>query len=319
MTRHERITVGISCYNAQDTILRAVESACQQDWPNKDIFIVDDASTDESVRVIRKYIKQIDGVRLIVHKVNKGVGGVRQTIVDQAEGKFIAFFDDDDESMTTRLSTQYQRICNYEQMTGISLIACYASGRQVYPNGHEVEVTAIGTKPDIPHGSEVADRLLFFGGNPNFFIGAGTPASFLMARRSTFQAVGGFDLSFRRVEDVDFAIRLALQDGHFIGCQEHLVIRHATDAADKSPEKNRNAEIQLTEKYEDYLVSKTKYIYAKKWPLLRYYHFKKQYIRFLLILIELILRYPRKTLTHFFTTAPKRFLHERKIKEKPSS
>lgn len=94
-----------------------------------------------------------------------------------------------------------------------------------------------------------------------------------MARKTTFEAVGGFDPTLRRVEDVDFAIRVALANGHFIGCPERLFIQYATNTADKTPEKNCEAEIRLADKYKDYLVSTGKYYYAKKWPLVRYYHF----------------------------------------------
>jgi len=85
---------------------------------------------------------------------------------------------------------------------------------------------------------------------------------------------GGFDSNFRRVEDIDFAVRLALAGGHFIGSAEPIFIQYATESLDKAPEKNLEAELQLVEKHKDYLQSKNRYIYAKKWPLLRYHHFK---------------------------------------------
>ena len=247
MMDNERITVGIACFNAQDTILRAVKSAVAQSWDNKEILIVDDQSTDSSVDVISGFIGQMRDVniRLIRHKDNTGPAGVRQTVLDQACGEFIAFFDDDDESLPHRLQTQYAHIRNYEQATGEALIACYASGRRIYPNGYKMAMAAIGSRPEIPHGRAVADRLLFFGGNPAFFYGSGTPACSLMARQSTFEAVEGFDPAFRRVEDVDFAVRLALKGGHFTGTPAPLFIQYATQAADKAPEKNRDAEIQL--------------------------------------------------------------------------
>lgn len=319
MTKNELITIGIPCFNAQDTILRALKSTLNQDWNNKEILVVDDASTDQSVETIQNFIKQHPNVRLIMHKSNAGPAAARQTVLNEAKGSFIAFFDDDDESLPKRLAAQYKHIYSYEEQTGERLIACYASGTRLYPNGYEMNMTAIGAKPEIPYGSAVADRLLFFGGGSKFFYGEGTPTCSLMARKSTFEAVGGFDLDFRRVEDVDFAIRLALAGGHFIGCPEQLFIQHATKAADKAPEKNRDAELQLAKKHKDYLKSVGRYTYAKKWPLLRYHHFKGQYFQMFILLLELIIRHPFKTLSHFFTTVPKRFLHERKMKKRLSA
>ena len=42
------ITIGITCFNAEKTIERALLSAINQDWPNFEIIVVDDASTDSS-------------------------------------------------------------------------------------------------------------------------------------------------------------------------------------------------------------------------------------------------------------------------------
>lgn len=318
MTAHDLITIGITCYNAQDTIARAIKSACAQEWPHTEIIVVDDASTDGSVSVVEACQAGQSDIKLIKLSVNGGPAMARQTLVEHAVGTFIAFFDDDDESLPGRLRTQHARITAYEREEGATLVACYASGRRKYPSGYTMDMTAIGSYPDVPHGRKVADRLLFFGQAPGFFFGAGTPTCALMARTETIKTVGGFDPAFRRVEDVDFAIRLALAGGHFIGCPQSLFIQYSTGGTDKAPEKNRDAEIQLAEKYKDYLKSVKRYGYAKTWPLLRYYHFKKDYFKMILTLAKLTLRYPVKTVSHFLTTAPRRFMHERKMKGKPS-
>lgn len=314
MKKNDLITIAITCYNAQDTITKAIKSAIEQTWSNKEILIVDDASTDESVAVIKSFIKDYTCAKLIIHKNNLGPGAARQTLLQNANGIFLAFFDDDDVSLPSRVETQYRVISNYEQRTGIQLIACYASGRRIYPNDYSLNIDSIGSRPEIPYGSDVADRLLFFGGNPNFFYGGGTPTCSLMARTSTFRCVGGFDSKLRRMEDVDFAIRLSLKLGHFIGCNERLFIQFSTNAIDKSPEKNLEAELYLAEKHKEYLISKKKYTYSKKWPLLRYYHFKKKYPMMLYVLLGIFFKNPIKTLSHFGTTAPKRLLHEYKMR-----
>ncbi len=319
MMKNKLITIGIPCYNAQDTILRALKSAVSQDWDHKEILVVDDASSDQSIDVVQKFLKDHPDVRLIKHQGNLGPAAARQTVLENAKGSFIAFFDDDDESLPERLATQYKHICSYEEKTGETLIACYASGKRLYANGYEINMTAIGAKPEVPHGAPVADKLLFFSGDSSFFYGSGTPTCSLMARKSTFEAVGGFDPNFRRVEDVDFAIRVALAGGHFIGCQDLLFIQYSTQAIDKTPEKNRDAEIQLAEKHKAYLKSVGRYTYAKKWPLLRYHHFKGQYFQMLFILLELFIRHPLKTTSHFMSTAPKRFWHERRMKKRLST
>ena len=309
MTETPLVTIGISCYNAEDTIARAINSALSQNWPNTEIVIVDDVSSDGSVEIVRQTILAHPNARLIQHEENKGPAGARQTIIDNATGTFICFIDDDDEALPERVSTQYQRIINYEKDTGVSLTACYASGTRHYSNDYKMPLVSIGSQGDIPNGVSVADRILFFGGNDNHFFGGGNPSCSLMARKSTFEQVGGFDESFRRVEDMDFAIRLALKEGHFIGCPENLFIQHSTEAADKAPEKNLEAEQKLAQKHKEYLDTIGMFYYAYNWPLVRYYHFKGDYTKMAKTLISLGLRYPIKTTSHFLTTAPKRFFH----------
>lgn len=308
------ITIGITCFNASDTILRAIQSAIHQDWDNKEILIVDDCSTDESIKIIEKIAHETPMISFIMHTENKGPAGSRQTIIDNANGEFIAFFDDDDQAIPERCRIQYQHIMNYEEETGVRLLACYASGQRIYSNGYTVQINAIGSQPEIPKGSDIADYLLFYGKKTGVFYGAGVPTCALMARKETFIEVGGFDPHFRRVEDVDFAIRLGLKGGHFIGCTEQLYIQYATQAQDKSPAKNLESEIQLAEKHKDYLKSVGRYEYAKKWPLIRYHHFMGDHFKMLKTLMGLFLRHPVKVFSHFMQTAPKRLIHEMKMK-----
>ena len=308
------ITIGITCYNAQDSIGRAIKSAFAQDWGNLEVLVVDDCSSDGSVDAVRELITGHGNARLVVHEVNAGPAGARQTILREAKGNFIAFFDDDDESLPERLKTQYQRIVSYEAESGVDLVACYASGRRLYPNGYEMFMAAIGSGGRGPIGSELADYQLFYGKKPGVFYGGGTPTCSLMARKEVFAAAGGFDPSLRRVEDVDFAIALGLKGGHFIGCPEVLFIQYASEGGDKSPEKNMEAEVALAEKYADYLRSVGRYEYARRWPLVRYYHFKGQHAEMIKVLGALFLKAPVKTARHFFTTGPRRLLHEFKMK-----
>ncbi|MEQ9639371.1 MAG: glycosyltransferase family 2 protein [Alphaproteobacteria bacterium] len=307
------ITVGICCYNAADTIERAISSALAQDWPNLEVLVVDDTSTDDSAVRVEALARKHDNLTLIRHPENCGPGEARNTLLTYAKGDFIALFDDDDESAPERIAIQHARIVACERETGAELVASYASGERLYPSGYRMPIDAIGARPEVPHGKAVADYLLFYAKQPDWFYGAGTPACALMARRTALIAVGGFDGAFRRVEDIDLAIRLALAGAYFVGCPERLYLQHSTQASDKSPEMNLGGELQLVEKHQAYLRSVSRYVYAKTWPRLRYHHFKRQYGRFAMTLLGLLCRAPLKTVSHLIQTGPRRLLHERRI------
>lgn len=308
-----RITVGITCYNAADTIERAVTSALSQEWPNLEIVVVDDASEDASKDILRGLADRDRRVTLVIHERNRGPAAARNSILEKATGEFIAFFDDDDESFPHRLAVQYRTLLDYEAKTGVALLACYASGRRRYPNGYEMDIRAIGSMPTVPIGEELADYILFFGRKGGVFYGAGTPTCSLMARKTTFAAVGGFDPDFRRMEDADFAVRMALAGGHFIGCPEPLYRQHATVSSDKSAQKNYEAEIRLIEKHKDYLRHKGRYRYARDWIEVRFHHFNRQPFRLAASLLMFLARHPLAGFRHLLTTGPRRFRHERRI------
>lgn len=311
------VTIGLTCFNAEETIARAVASALAQDWPHIEVVVVDDHSTDQSVAVVENAIAGESRARVVCHRCNAGPAGARNTILGEAKGEFVAFFDDDDESFPHRISTQLKTLQDYEVRASVTLVACYATGIRRYPNGYTKDLAAIGSCGDeVPNGPGLADYLLFHRKRADWFYGSGVPACALMARQSTFAAVAGFDAQLRRVEDVDFAIRLALKGGHFVGTGEKLFVQYSTDAVDKSPEKNLEAEQKLAEKAEAYLRSISRYYYARHWPKLRYWHFKRRYGRFLLELLGLILRNPIAVTVHLLATGPQRLRHERRMRPK---
>lgn len=310
------VTVGLTSYCSREIVSRAIASALTQDWPSIELLIVDDCSPDDSAAVIEQAITGAPNARLIRHATNGGPGAARATILAAAKGEFITFFDDDDESRPERVRLQYEALQAYETATGMQLVACYASGRRRYPNGYELNVAAIGSRPIVPQGVAVADYLLFNDRREGVFYGGGTPTSALMAHRSTFEAVGGFDANLRRVEDVDFAIRLAIAGGHFIGCPETLYLQHASKGSDKTPLMDFQAELRLVDKHADYLRSKGRYGYARDWFKIRYYHFTGQSLQFVLLLAYFLLRFPVAGVKHLLRSAPKRVFHENSIKRK---
>ncbi|MCB9978332.1 MAG: glycosyltransferase family 2 protein [Rhodospirillales bacterium] len=310
------VTIGLSCYNAADTIVRAIDGAARQDWPNLEIVIVDDGSKDESVSLVRRRIETDPRCRLIVHAQNRGFPGALNTLIEQAKGAFIAVFDDDDESRPDRVRVQVEKILAYEKETGAELVACYASGVRRYENGHEVLFDAIGSRPRVPVGQDIVNYHLYMDRDEGVFYGAGTPSCALMARKETFLAVGPYDLNLPRKEDCDFAVRLGLKGGHFIGCPERIVTQYASDGQDKRPEMAYQGARAFIEKYRTLLEQAGRYDYALAWAKMRYYHFQGRPFHALGQAANLVLRHPRLTSARLLRAAPARLHHEWNIRRK---
>lgn len=248
------ITIGITCHNAADTIERAVQSALKQDWPNFEVLVVDDCSTDGSRLILEALARHEPRLRVLRHDSNKGYPGALNTIIAAARGDFIAIFDDDDDSVPDRLTAQLQRIASYELSTGAELIFCYANRNVVKHGGKTPDhiAHAIGRRAPEPNGTPVADYLFAISTESRYTWGAFGSCT-LMARRSTFLAVGGFDTAFRRCAELDMAIRAAFMGAHFIAVDRPLITQYKTQSADKSGTIPLRYALLLRKKHRDYL------------------------------------------------------------------
>ena len=274
------ITIGITCFNAEDLIIKAIEGAQMQDWPNYEIIIVDDASSDGSVDLIQDYIKNRDNIHLICHPENKGFPSALNTIIEHAKGDFITLFDDDDVSAPDRLSKQHARLTQHMADKKTHLVMCYTNRKVVYANNEKqgYGFTAIGaTKGKEPHGDMVADYILWDGGNPKYAWGMFGSCT-LMVHQDLFETIGVFDPLFRRNTEWDMAIRCALQGGHFIAVNEPLITQTKTPTQDKSGKTPLKYSLLLREKYKDYLKNKGLYRAAKLVAHSRFYGGKAQKI-----------------------------------------
>ena len=276
MSDYPLITIGITCFNAEDTIARAITSAQKQDWLNFEIVVVDDASSDQSVQIIEQIKKQDARIRLYRHEQNKGYPSALNTIVKHAKGEYIAFFDDDDESEPSRLRKQYQRLSKFQENRPDSPILCY-SHRRIFKNGKECPdafVTAIGHEPPEPCGSMVVDFLLWHKKIKGYIwgqFGSGT----MMASKKVLQNFR-LDSKFRRSAEWDLAIRVALKGGYFISVDEPLVIQHKTRTKDKAGRKPLDYTLMLRKKHKKYLQKNRVYRGAIFQAYARFYFFRNK-------------------------------------------
>ena len=106
------ITVIIPCYNCAKTMFRAVDSVLQQDYPNLEVFLIDDGSTDETLTLAQQYAQADHRVTVIPLK-HSGVSVVRNTGLERAKGEYVAFIDADDNYTTSNaLSTMLTALQN---------------------------------------------------------------------------------------------------------------------------------------------------------------------------------------------------------------
>lgn len=93
-------------YNSAQYIGRTIDSILKQTYENWELLIIDDCSTDQSRAVIQQYVKQDSRIKLLCLEQNSGAAVARNTGIEQATGRFIAFLDSDDTWHPEKLEKQ---------------------------------------------------------------------------------------------------------------------------------------------------------------------------------------------------------------------
>ena len=91
-----KVSIIVPNHNYSDFISDAILSIKAQTYPNWECIIIDDASTDDSVGVIKNSIRGDDRFKLVVNPESVGVSATRNIGLDMATGEYIAFLDSDD-------------------------------------------------------------------------------------------------------------------------------------------------------------------------------------------------------------------------------
>lgn len=100
----DKVSVIVPVYNASSVIAETIASVTSQDHKDIELILVDDGSDDGSRDIIGRYISS--SVKLLCNTHEKGAAGARNTGIEAAEGRFIAFLDADDLWKSDKLSRQ---------------------------------------------------------------------------------------------------------------------------------------------------------------------------------------------------------------------
>ena len=90
------VSIGIPTYNRERLIGRAIESALSQDYPNIEIVISDNASTDATSEVCRRYAQEQPNVSYVRQPRNLGAIRNFDEVLQQSTGQFFMWLGDDD-------------------------------------------------------------------------------------------------------------------------------------------------------------------------------------------------------------------------------
>ncbi len=101
-----QVSVVTPAYNAEKHIAQTIESVKSQTFENWEMLIVDDCSKDSTCQIVEEYTANDSRIKLIRLNENLGVSGARNTAIDKAVGRYIAFLDSDDLWLPQKLERQ---------------------------------------------------------------------------------------------------------------------------------------------------------------------------------------------------------------------
>lgn len=90
-----KFSIIIPVYNSEKYLDRCILSCINQTYKNFEIILIDDGSSDNSLKICNKY-KNIDNRINVIHNKNEGVSIARNIGIENSEGKYIVFVDSDD-------------------------------------------------------------------------------------------------------------------------------------------------------------------------------------------------------------------------------
>ncbi|WP_413171245.1 glycosyltransferase family 2 protein [Anabaena azotica] len=99
---NQKVSILIPCYNAEQWIAQSIESALNQTYPNKEVIVVDDGSTDGSLEVIKSFG---DAICWVTGK-NRGGNIARNRLLETSTGNWLQYLDADDYLLPTKIENQ---------------------------------------------------------------------------------------------------------------------------------------------------------------------------------------------------------------------
>lgn len=215
MPTHPLVSVIMIFLNEERFIQEAIESVLAQHYPDWELFLVDDGSTDASPAIARHYAatyaRRVHYVSHPQHQ-NRGMSASRNLGLKQATGRYVSCLDADDVWLPEKLEEQ---VAILEEHPACAMV-CGAKGLWYSWTGRpedqardQVVLKLDGLQPDRP---VLPPQLL-----TAFILNQGVSPTATLVRRDVMEAVGGYEETFRGMyEDQVLNAKLCLETPVFV-------------------------------------------------------------------------------------------------------
>ena len=187
---HKLVSVVIPCFNAQRWLKEAIDSCLQQTYPQIEIIVIDDGSTDNSLDIIKSYGRQIIWESF---PENRGGCYARNRAFSLSKGEYIQFLDADDYILPEKIARQI----DFLETTEADVV--YGDWR------HQLH---------LPDGTSTLEKIRISGEQEDILESLlanwWTAVASLLYKRSAIENSDGWDENLAVVQDKDFFISVVM-------------------------------------------------------------------------------------------------------------
>jgi len=192
----EGVSVVLTTYERPELAKRAVHSILAQSWPPDEVIVVEDAGATGLADWIATLGR--NEIQYVRHETNRGLAAARNTGLRLATCDLIAYLDDDDQWLPTRLEEQMRRYQSLSSDRRQKLAAIQVGCKIVDRQGRQIGLSLPLNQGNLRES--IMDR------------GAATPSSCFMFVRSALLEIGGFDEDLVSGIDHDIWMKLAVAE-----------------------------------------------------------------------------------------------------------
>lgn len=197
------VSIIVPTFNREDLVLETLESIRTQTYPELELLIIDDGSTDGTMRIAQQWAEQgrarFKSLRVVPNVENRGKSAVVNQGFDLVAGDYVMVFDSDDLLVPEAIAIEMQFLLRNEG------VDCVCAGAMLMA-GSVKTMKVFHAMSEGPDSTDIVKSYgdLLFRGNPVI-------SSTVLMKRSVVQATGYFDTALRISHDWDYWIRITMR------------------------------------------------------------------------------------------------------------
>lgn len=190
------------CYNSEATIERTIKSVLNQTYQNIEYIIVDGASTDGTLNIVKAYEAKFEGRMRVISEPDDGIYFAMNKGIGIASGQLIGMINSDDWYESDAVETM---VNFYDNMSEVDRKYCILYGGMASWLGDEKKSYSVGNHENMGNGDMTISH-------PTCFVS-----------KVLYEELGGYDTKYISASDYDFMLRMLKRNDVSFSRVDHYI------------------------------------------------------------------------------------------------